>query len=170
MEVLNRERALRKLQRMAYEIVEDNFSEPQIILAGIKSNGSVIAHLIKEYLEKIYKGAINEIQINIDKKFPKQVSLDLNDNDIDLNKGVIILVDDVANTGRTLTYALRPFLDYYPIKIQTLVLVERSHKRFPITPDYKGLSIATALTEKIVVETKDNQISGATILDNLSNQ
>ena len=74
---------------------------------------------------------------------------------------VIIVVDDVSNTGKTLLYAFKPFLQYQPKKIQTLVLVERSHKLFAVQPDYVGLSVATTLQEHISVETKDDEITGA---------
>ena len=75
----------------------------------------------------------------------------------------MIVIDDVANSGRTLLYALKPFLDFYPKKIQTLVLVERSYKQFPVSPDYVGMSVSTAANEIIIVETKDGKITGARI-------
>jgi pyrimidine operon attenuation protein / uracil phosphoribosyltransferase len=70
-------------------------------------------------------------------------------------------VDDVANSGKTIMYALKAFLSQRPKKIQTVVLVERSHKLFPIQTDYSGLSIATTLQEHIAVETKDGEVEGA---------
>ena len=79
----------------------------------------------------------------------------------DFNDKVIIITDDVANTGKTLSVCAKPFLDFYPKKIQTLVLVERSHREFPVSPDYVGLSVSTGLDEKIIVETKGNEVVGA---------
>lgn len=152
---------MRKLQRMAYEIVEANFGEQEIILAGIRENGVIIANILSEFLKPIFDGEIKIMDIEINKKDPIHVWLSKKDHTPDLNGKAIIITDDVANSGRTLSYALKPFLDFYPAKIQTLVLVERSHKKFPITPDYKGLSIATALFEKIVVETNNGEITGA---------
>ena len=78
-----------------------------------------------------------------------------------MNERVVIIVDDVADTGRTMLYALKPFLDTHPRKIQTLVLVERSHKLFPIQNDYVGLSLTTTLQEHIAVETEGGEIRGA---------
>ena len=72
-----------------------------------------------------------------------------------------MLVDDVANSGRTLLYDLKPFLQTYPKKIQTLVLVERSHKLFPVQTDFVGLSISTTIQEHIIVETNGDEIAGA---------
>jgi pyrimidine operon attenuation protein/uracil phosphoribosyltransferase len=74
---------------------------------------------------------------------------------------VIIIIDDVANSGRTVLYALKPFLDFYPKKIQTLVLVERRHNSFPVRPDYIGLSVATTLQEHIFVEVDSEKVLGA---------
>ena len=83
------------------------------------------------------------------------------DQSMPFENKVIIIVDDVANTGRTMLYALKPFLQAHPKKIQTLVLVERSHKLFPIQTDYVGLSITTTLQEHIAVETEGDEITGA---------
>jgi pyrimidine operon attenuation protein/uracil phosphoribosyltransferase len=156
--ILSKEIAYRKMQRMAYEIVERNSNEKQIILAGIKENGLIIAEILYGFLKEIFKGELSVIAIALDKRNPKNISIS---DEINFEDKVIVITDDVANSGRTLLYALKPFLAFYPKKIQTLVLVERSHKEFPVTPDYVGLSIATALSEKIIVETEDREIAGA---------
>lgn len=156
--ILSKEIANRKIQRMAYEIVEQNINEDEIILAGIKENGSIIAGLLSKFLKEIFKCEIKIVEIKIDKKNPKNISLS---EKINYDNKIIIIIDDVANSGKTLLYAIRPFLDFYPKKIQTLVLVERSYKEFPLSPDYVGLSISTALTEKIIVETSKGEIEGA---------
>lgn len=167
MDVLSKEAAYRKLQRMAHEILERNSDEKKIILAGVKQNGIIIARIISGFLKPIFPGEVEIIEIDINKKNPQEVSLSGNVHPLSLDNQVIILTDDVSNSGRTLSYSLKPFLNYYPAKIQTLVLVERSHKRFPVTPDYMGLSIATALSEKIIVETNGEEITGAVILNEI---
>ncbi len=156
--IITAETAAKKLQRMAYEIVEHNIGEKQIILAGIKENGLIIANKIKQFLANIFEGEIIVHEINLDKKDPKKIAIT---GKYDFNDKVIIITDDVANTGKTLSYAVKPFLDFYPKKIQTLVLVERSHREFPVSPDYVGLSVSTGLDEKIIVETADNEVVGA---------
>ena len=158
--ILSKEIAYRKIQRMAYEIAERNILEKKIILAGIKENGLIIAKLLHGFLKEIFKGEMIVIEIELDKKNPKNISLS---NDIDFDNKIVIIIDDVVNSGKTLLYALLPFLNFYPKKIQTLVLVERSHKEFPVSPDYVGLSLSTALSEKIIVETGDGEILGARI-------
>lgn len=156
--ILSKEIAYRKIQRMAYEIAEQNINEKQVILAGIRNSGVIIARILHGYLKEVYKGKIVIIEIAIDKKNPKNLSLS---KEINFDGQNIIVIDDVANSGKTLLYAIKPFLDFYPKKIQTLVLVERSYKEFPVSPDYVGLSISTALTEKIIVETTKDEIDGA---------
>jgi len=159
--ILTREIAYRKLQRMAYEIAERNINEEQIILAGIKENGKIISKILYSFLKDIFKGEVSIIEIVLDKKDPKNISLS---EKINFDDKVIIVTDDVANSGRTLLYALKPFLNFYPKKIQTLVLVERSYKEFPVATDYVGLSVSTALTEKIIVETSNNEVDGASLI------
>jgi pyrimidine operon attenuation protein / uracil phosphoribosyltransferase len=156
--ILSADGAGRKMQRMAYEIMERNMDEPQIILAGIKDSGVIIARKIKSFLGQVYKGEIIVMEISIDKKDPKTISIPGNN---DFDDKVIIITDDVANTGKTLLYSLQPFLGYYPKKIQMLVLLERSYKQFPVSPDYVGVSVSTASDEKIIVETAGDEILGA---------
>lgn len=148
----------KKLQRMAYEILENNLDEPQIILAGIEENGSVIARNIRQLLEGIGKLSIELIDISLDKRNPGPITLS---RPIDANGKVIIVVDDVANSGKTMLYAMKPFLEAHPKKIEGLVLVERSHKAFPVQPDYVGISLSTTLQEHIYVEVEGEVVKGA---------
>jgi pyrimidine operon attenuation protein / uracil phosphoribosyltransferase len=152
--------AEKKLRRMALEIAERNYNEPQLILIGIKEQGSVIAKKISSYLKANFKGEVIVIELGIDKKKPAAVTLS---TAMDFNDKAIILIDDVANSGRTMLYALKPLLDQYPKKIQTLALVERTHKIFPVSVDYIGFSVSTTLDEHIYVEEKDGEILGAWI-------
>lgn len=156
--ILTSEVAGKKLRRMAYEILENNADEQGVILAGIRDNGSVIAKCIQKILSEISPLRTELIHIHLDKKMPKGVDVD---PVIDFNNHVVILIDDVANSGKTLTYALKPFLQSHPKKIQTLVLVERKHNAFPVQPDYVGISIATTLQEHIYVEVEGDEVRGA---------
>ena len=159
--ILTSEIAGKKLQRMAYEIIENNVGENEIILAGIKDSGLIIANIIKAFLKDVFNGMISVIEIDIDKKDPKKISVSGTKS---FDDAVVVVTDDVANTGKTLLYALKPFMNYYPKKIQVLVLVERSHKEFPVAPDYVGMSVATATDEKIIVETNGTEILGAKLV------
>jgi len=159
--ILTADMSHKKLQRMAFEIIENNIGEQEIILAGIKENGLIIAHIVWAFLRENFHGKISVIEMEIDKKNPKHIAIP---GDINFDNAVIIITDDVANTGKTLLYALKPFMNYYPKKIQALVLVARSHREFPVTPDYIGLSISTAADELIIVDTKGEEIIGARLL------
>jgi len=143
---------------MAYEILENNTDTPGIVLAGIRESGSVIARTIQHLLAEISPLPVSLITITLDKKNPSTVQLSQQEN---FDDKIIIVVDDVVNSGKTLLYALKPFLAFHPAKIQTLVLVERSHKTFPVKPDYVGLSIATTLQEHIYVEVEGEEVKGA---------
>lgn len=159
--ILTREVAEKKLLRMAYEIVERNHGETGIILAGIKENGLVIAEKIRDLLSTLSKADITVHEIVMDKKNPVEIVINPG---INFENKVVILVDDVANTGRTLLYALKPLLQFHPKKIQTLILVERTHKIFPISSDYVGLSVSTTLQEQIIVEVENKEIIGAYLI------
>jgi len=156
--ILDQAVAEKKLRRMALEIVENNPDEKQIILAGIRDSGSVVAKCIQSILAEITDMQTEVISLALDKRQPKEV---VASKAIDYTNKVIIIVDDVANSGRTLLYALKPFLEFQPKKIQALVLVGRSHNSFPVHPDYVGLSIATTLQEHIYVEVSEDKVLGA---------
>jgi pyrimidine operon attenuation protein/uracil phosphoribosyltransferase len=158
--ILSQEVAEKKLRRMAYEILENNSDERQLILAGIRESGSVIARVIRRHLLEITGGrlSIQLITITLDKKRPGPVTLS---HLPELDGQVVIVIDDVANSGRTLLYAMKPFLDHHPRKIEALVLVERTHKAFPVQPDYTGLSISTTVQEHINVEVDGDLVKGA---------
>jgi pyrimidine operon attenuation protein/uracil phosphoribosyltransferase len=155
---MDAELAHRKMERMAYEVLEENLDEDSLILVGIKENGRLIAREMHRLLSEIGGKKIDLIDLEIDKKQPGDVTLSAS---FDFRDRVILVVDDVANSGKTLLYSLKPFLDHHPKKIQTLVLVERSHKLFPIQPDFVGLSIATTLQDHIFVEASGEKITGA---------
>lgn len=156
--ILSAEIAERKLRRMALEVAERNYNEPELILIGIKGSGMVIAKKIHHYLSGTFKGRVQELELGIDKKHPGAVTLSAA---LDFTDAVIVLIDDVANSGRTMLYALKPLLDHYPKKIQTLALVERTHKTFPVDVDYVGLSVSTTLDEHIFVEVESGEVLGA---------
>ncbi len=158
--ILTGQLAEKKMRRMAFQILENNSGEQQLILAGIQENGSVIARNIRRILEEITGGSltIRLINITLDKRKPGPVTLS---ETAAFDDQVVIIVDDVASSGKTLTYALKPFLEQHPRKIESLVLVERTHKAFPVQPDYTGLSLSTTLQEHIYVEVDGDLVKGA---------
>lgn len=154
--ILSREDIQKKIERIAFEILENNLEEEVIILAGIQDRGNIVADKIKMVLENISKFKIISIEVSLDKRNPLDVSLSRTFNFTNM---VIILVDDVVNHGRTMFYAIKPFLEQLPRKIQTAVLIDRQHKDFPLRIDYSGYSISTTLQNSILV-----QIDGKNII------
>jgi len=158
--ILTQPVAEKKLRRMAFEILENNADEKLLILAGIKDSGTVIARNIQRHLKEIAGDRLQTrlIGISLDKKRPGPVTLS---ETLSFDDQVIIIIDDVAMSGKTLLYAMKPFLEFHPRKIESLVLVERTHKTFPVQPDYTGLSLSTTLQEHIYVEVDGDLVKGA---------
>jgi len=159
--VLNADNAAQKLHRMALEIAENlSGDDAETIFIGIRNSGTVIAEIIAGVAKSYLPNAIKVISVSLDKHNPLDVTLS---EDIDLNGKNVIVMDDVSNSGRTLTYAIKPLLAFQPKRIQILVLVERMHKYFPVKPDYVGSSVATTSEDFISVELDGNKVTGAYI-------
>ena len=156
--ILSAEAANKKLRRMAFQVAEQNYNAKQLILIGIKANGIFIAQKISRYLKEVFKGEVIVLELSMDKKRPSAITLN---KKMDFTDKTILLIDDVANSGRTMLYALKPLLEQLPEKIQTLALVERTHKTFPIDVDYVGLSVSTTTDEHIYVEVENGEVTGA---------
>jgi pyrimidine operon attenuation protein / uracil phosphoribosyltransferase len=162
--ILTKEIADKKLRRMALEICERNYNENELMLIGVKGSGMVVAEKIGHHLKNIFTGKISTHCLQIDKKEPGPVQIE---PQAECRGGVVILIDDVANSGKTMLYALKPLLDAYPKKVQTLALVERTHKSFPVDIDYTGLSVSTGLHEHIYVEVDAVEVKGAWMEENM---
>ncbi|MBU6158219.1 MAG: phosphoribosyltransferase [Bacteroidetes bacterium] len=156
--ILNQDQVARKIKRLAFEIAERNIDGKIIYFAAIQEYGVVLARKIKEQLEKICSAEIRLLTVSLDKRNPDTVSVQ---PELPERNAVVILIDDVSSSGKTLLYAMQPFLATAPARIQTLVLVERTHKAFPLLVDYVGLSVATTLEEHIFVEVEGEKVSGA---------
>jgi len=149
--VLNQQQLKQKIRRIAFEIYENHFREKEIILAGIGAKGYSVAKLLANELEDISSLKPNLVKISLDKEAPSQseISLDCDPKKF-VNKSIIV-VDDVLNTGRTLAYSLKPFLNSRVHQLETAVLVNRSHIQFPITANYTGYELSTTIQEHIEV-------------------
>lgn len=148
--ILNKQQIQQKISRIAYEIYENNYLEKKLYVAGIPS-GYKLAKLLAKELKKIspFEITLLKIEINNEKTGPKSIEVDCDPEE--LKDEVLILVDDVLHTGKTFLYSLRPFLDVDVKKIETVVLVNRSHKLFPISSDYIGYELSTTLNDHIEV-------------------
>ncbi|MDF1696498.1 MAG: phosphoribosyltransferase family protein [Saprospiraceae bacterium] len=152
MKILSSTQIAQKINRLAIEILENNYTEKKIVLAGINNNGLGFAKLLMKAIQKISEVEIvlANISLNPAKPTSDQVTIDIPESEF-RNK-IVIIVDDVANTGRTIFFAFKPFLDILTKKVEVAVLVDRKHKSFPIKVDYVGLSLATTLKENIIVK------------------
>ncbi len=148
--VLNQQQIQQKIDRIAYQILEDNFDEEEILIAGILPSGDKIARRLKRILDEIAPFKSRFIGIELDKQsssLKASINFDLEDC---ANK-VVILVDDVLNSGKTLAYGFGVFRDVPLKKLRTAVLIDRNHKSFPMTTDYAGIALSTVLKEFVVV-------------------
>ncbi|MBX2875137.1 MAG: phosphoribosyltransferase [Saprospiraceae bacterium] len=155
MKILDHREIKQKIKRLAIQILEHNYDEQEIVLAGINNNGTAFAKILKKELEDITEIPVRLTRIRLNPAAPieQDVSLELEKEEL-VGRSVII-VDDVANTGRTIFYAFKPILNILPKKVEVAVLVDREHKSFPIKVDYLGLSLATTLKENIEVDISD---------------
>jgi pyrimidine operon attenuation protein/uracil phosphoribosyltransferase len=161
--ILNKKQIQQRIDRMAYQILEDNLGEEELIMAGIVDKGFVIAQRLKTILESISEIKVTLMKIEINKDISHlEAKTDL-DLDLVANK-VVILVDDVVNSGRALAYGLGVFLDIPLKKLRTLVLIDRSHRNFPVSPDFTGLELATILKEHVDVVLDDKSEEDAVYL------
>ena len=140
-----------KINRLAWQVYENNLKENDIVIIGISGRGEVLASKISEIINRISSIRTKVGTISLDKDNPYQSKVSLDIDILDYTEKVVVLVDDVLNSGKTLMYASQHFLTTQLIKLSTVVLVDRTHNRFPIKADYVGLSLATTLQEYITV-------------------
>lgn len=150
--ILSHEEIQQKTRRIAYQVVEDNYNEKELVMIGIKPNGFVYAETLKKEIEAIDGVKITLLELTLNKTKPLEDEITIALGKLSLNNKTVLMVDDVANTGKTLYYALKPIMDFSPKKVQAVVLVDRQHKLFPVTADFVGLSLSTTLREQITVE------------------
>ncbi len=146
-----------KIKRIAYQIYEVNYQEKEIVIAGIANNGFYLAKKIADELTAVSPVNIVLCKVNMDKKKPlKEITTDIDSSNY-INKS-LLLVDDVLHSGTTLIYAVKHFLDVPLKKFKTAVLVNRSHKRYPVKVDFKGISLSTSMKERVVVNFTGDEI------------
>ena len=149
--ILTNEQINHKIKRISFQILEENVNENEIIIAGIAANGFILAKKIKTVLEDISNASIVLCEVIIDKKNPlNEIKTSLKPNEF--RGKPLVLVDDVLNSGTTLIYGIKHFLDVPLKSFKTAVLVNRNHKKYPVKADYKGISLSTTLQDNITVE------------------
>jgi pyrimidine operon attenuation protein/uracil phosphoribosyltransferase len=151
-QVLNSRQVEQRINRIAFQIYEDNFNEKELIIAGIARSGFVFAQRLQQALNHICPLKTILIEVTLDKENPVDHTLKPDLTREEMNGKVVVVADDVLNSGKTLIYSLRPFLNADIKKIRTALLVDRDHKRYPVEADYVGITISTTLQEHITVD------------------
>jgi len=152
--ILNHQEIEHKIRRIAYQILETYADEKEIILAGITKNGFTLAKKINIVLNTISDLKVTLCEVTIDKQNPFNTITTSISKEVYSNKG-IVLVDDVLNSGTTLVYGVKHFLEVPVKKFKTAVLVDRNHKKFPVKADFKGISLSTSSKEHVHVVFQD---------------
>jgi pyrimidine operon attenuation protein/uracil phosphoribosyltransferase len=156
--LLDDKQVIQRLNRLAWQIYEDNVNESSIVLAGIMKNGFIVAEKIAELLKKISPLNIILAEVHLD-KHSQNKGIRLSVDEKEYSKKSVVLIDDVLNSGKTIMYALRPFLEADIKKIRTVVLINRNHKRFPVSADFSGLSLSTTHQEHIDVVIEEGNVT-----------
>jgi pyrimidine operon attenuation protein/uracil phosphoribosyltransferase len=141
---------------LAWQIYEQNYKEKEIIIAGIADRGVLLAKKLADKLMEISNIKVKLATIKVDKDYPFYKDIEVDIQEKEYKNKVIILVDDVLNSGKTLMYGAKYFLSVPLKRLSTIVLVDRNHNRFPIKADFVGLSLSTTLKEHISVELEKN--------------
>ena len=150
--VLEHERISTIIERLAHQILQNNSESKELVLVGISGRGVAMRTRIASLLRKISSQKITEVELHVNKTEPlsEEVSTDL---PLSQMKGkVVILIDDVLNSGKTLVYAMMHILKADVLRLRTVVLVDRIHRNYPIKADYVGLSLSTTIQERVEVE------------------
>ena len=148
--ILDQKQIDHKIRRIAYQIYENNVSEKEVVIAGIFENGFIFAKKIKSVIEKISPIKVIICKVVIDKKNPiEPITTSLESKNY-RNKS-LVLVDDVLHSGTTLIYGTKHFLQVPLKQFNTVVLVDRNHKKYPVKADFKGISLSTSINENVSV-------------------
>jgi len=157
--ILNNKQVSQKINRISYQIFEDNHTEKEIVIVGIAKKGYLFAEKLVEQLNNISEIKITLAKLTLEKDIPTQNKAELDIDTNLLDDKVIILVDDVLNTGKALIYGVKYLLDFPIKKMSTAILVDRNHKKYPIGTHYVGLSLSTTLQNHISVEFNGDKMS-----------
>ena len=157
--VLNQEQIKQKIERIAYEILENTFEEKEIFVGGIAGNGFLLAERIVSKLNEISDQQIKLFEVTVNKDNPNDFAINLSIDDQDLSQSTIIIFDDVINSGRTMIHAVKRILDNKISVLKVATLVNRTHRRYPVQAYFVGLNMSTTLKDNIIVELGAKEIA-----------
>ncbi len=156
--ILNHNEIALKLDRIAWQILEEHYDAKEIVLVGIEDRGFLISGFLVERLRKFSEVKISHASIAVDKKHPlvNPVKFEAGES---VAKKPIILVDDVLNSGITMAAAIREMLNHNPSSLKVAVLANRDHHKYPVQANFVGISMATTLQEHITFQIVNDQMS-----------
>lgn len=150
--ILDNVQIKRKLDRIARQLLEENFKEDELILMGIEGEGLEVAIRLEKILKSISKLPVRFESIQLDKKNPFNTDISSSYEPNSLENKVIIIVDDVLNSGKTMIHAVKHILESAPKGVYTVALIDRTHRSFPVRADFCGLSLSTHVDQHITVK------------------
>jgi pyrimidine operon attenuation protein / uracil phosphoribosyltransferase len=150
--ILDHQQIIRKIDRLAFQLYENYYREKQLILAGVSERGYLLTREVGKRLSEISPLGLTYIEVFIDKQNPLSTQVKTSVELSVCRNLPVVMIDDVLNSGKTLLYALRPFLSEDLKSLSTLVLIDRNHRSFPVKADFVGMSLATTLSESISVD------------------
>lgn len=153
-QILSQPKVDQIIRRIAYQIYENNMND-EVVLVGVDSGGRKLADQLNETLAEIAGKKSICHTISLDKENPLNKDILIDGDVSDLKNKTVILCDDVLNSGRTLAYSLTKLLTLHVKKVETAVLVLRTHGRFPIYANYKGYELSTTIKEHVEVRLGD---------------
>ncbi len=149
--ILNAAQMDQRIIRMAYEVYEHNIGLKDIIIAGVSDRGYELAKMICKEFNKISPTETKVVKVDINKEQPLKDKIQIPLTDKELTNQSVVIVDDVLNSGRTIAFVIKPFLNVKIKKIELAVMINRTHKAFPIFPKYVGYELATTINEHVDV-------------------
>lgn len=169
--IFTEEEMRRAISRIAHEIIERNGGAGELLLVGLRSRGVPLAERLSARIAEFESVAVPTASLDI-----RQYRDDLPDRatrlaephqplPISITGSVVVLVDDVLFTGRTVRAALEALLDYgRPRRVQLAVLVDRGHRELPIRADFVGKNVPTAMSESVHVQLRETDGQDAVVL------
>ncbi|TXF91797.1 phosphoribosyltransferase [Neolewinella aurantiaca] len=153
--LLNHQQIASKVTRLAMEILERNTTESELYIIGVNKRGMELARRLLADLKTISSAPFHLRELTIDPASPLAPGPELEGQLEEMTGKAVLLVDDVANTGRTLFYALKPLTEILPGKIEVAVLVDRRHKTWPVYVTYRGMDLSTTIGDNVLVSFSD---------------
>lgn len=154
--ILDHNEIFARLKRMAYEIYENNYQQSEMLVIGIDQRGGFIAEKLVSFLSELSPIKVTLIDAEVDRS-ESLPGVSLSAELEDLTGKAILVVDDVLYSGFTMLSVVSILLQMEPSTIQTAVLIDRGHRKMPISADYVGLELSTTLHQHVSVRIDEDE-------------